>query len=110
MRVDLYFCNDCRKYFLLEDKHVRDGHIQYQVDCDCCGSKRGAFLIRNVNLESRNWVPVDSISAFAMDEDCMRYFHSSGDDSGLEFGDWLVKYGDGIFELDMDEVRRVCDV
>lgn len=108
MKVDVYFCNDCRKYFLLEDKHVKDGRVSYQVDCDCCGSERGAFLIWNVNLESRNWVLVDDISGFSMDENFMRYLHSSGEDDCLSFVDWLVKYGDRFFELDMDVVRKVC--
>lgn len=109
MKVNVYYCRDCGQYFLVQDKHVRYNKIQLGVDCDVCGSKRGCFLIREVNLCSRNWVPADGFSWFAMDEEFMEFLSSSGCDADLEFDKWLERHKESFRELDMDAVRKAVE-
>ena len=108
MKVNVYFCNECHKYFLLKDKHVKNGRIQAYVDCDVCGSKLGGILIRDVNMESRNWVLADGLASCALDEGFMSLIQQSGDSSDLEFCKWIESHKDSFVELDMDAVREVC--
>lgn len=114
MKVDLYFCNDCRKFFPVRDRHVTDGHVQEWVDCELCGSEEGAFWIREINTESRNWILIGGDSYWAFDESFMHWLQeqkmSAEDDSGEDFEDWIQKHEkeDELFQLDMDAVREVC--
>lgn len=105
--VDLYFCNDCRKYFRLTDKHVKDGHIQDWVDCDLCGSEDGAFRIHDIKPDEQNWIWCGADICFGLPESFLRKVWEENEDGGeAGFEEWIESNDNDLFKLDMDAVRE----
>lgn len=107
--VDLYFCNDCRKFFRLSDKHIKNRHVQDWVDCDLCGSEKSASRIHDIDPSMQNWIYRGTDICFALTEKFLRNVWSAQEDNeSMSFEEW-IESANNWFKLDMDAIREAVN-